>query len=275
MLELRYHKKTFLLPENYNELTGDQLLQVNALLLLELPLPVLRLKLLQVLLNIGQFSFFMLPADMKHRILYHNHSLSGYMVDEESKSAIEWLFEEKEHLTEQLLPVYNGYYGPKKEFDNLTVKEFHVCEIAYSDYLQERNEEHIDKLVAVLYRPAKKDYDFILDKDGDARIFFNPNELPYYTGIVSKWPAAAKMAILSFYDGNREYVKSLYEEVFNAPQEKGSADGEAGMYDVIRNLAGTKYGTFKDVEELLLHDVLHEIVSAIKDNQRLEQPITA
>lgn len=273
MLELHYHKKVFSLPENYNELTGKQLLQVNELLLLQLPLPVLRLKLLQVLLGIGQFSFFMLPADLKHRLLYHNHSLSGYMVDDASVSAIDWIINDN-NLTEQLLPVYNGFYGPKKEFDNLTVKEFHVCEIAYSDYIQEQTEEHLNKLVAVLYRPCKKDYDFTLDKDGDARIFFNPNELNYYTNIVSKWPAAAKMAIFSFYDGNREYLKTLYDEVFES-SGSSAAEGDAGMYDVIRNLAGTKYGTFKEVEELLLHDVLHEIVSAIKDNQRLEQQLPA
>lgn len=267
MVELHYHSNTFNLPENYNELTGEQLVKINALMQVEMPLPLLRLKLLQVLLQLNMYQFFKLDADCKHRILFYDRLEEEFLHnDEEEKTSIDWLFE-KNTLTEQLLPVYEHYHGPKKEFDNLRVNEFHSTEISYYDYLQEQKVEDLNKLVAALYRPCKPGYDFELDSDGDARIPFNANELDHYAAKVASWPMAVKTAILSYYDGNREYIRELYEDAFNSP-EAAEAEGDAGMYDIIRQLAGTKYGNFKEVEQLYLHDVLREIESSMEDNRR-------
>lgn len=260
MLKLHFHKKSFLLPENYNELTGEQLISVNKILLTGEPMEMIRLKLLRVLLQMNLYQFFRLSADCKHRILFE---------DETEVSRIDWLFD-KNTLTEQLLPKYERFYGPKKEFDNLRVKEFHVCEIAYYDYLQTGEDEHLDKLIAVLYRPAKDNYNFKKDPDGDCRIDFNPNELAYYMLFVSSWPVEVKAAILCFYDGNREFLRQLYDEVFVSGESSGEEE-QTGMYDVIRNLSGSRYGTFKQVEEMFVHDIMREIISSMADEKRQEE----
>lgn len=269
MVEFFYHKETLYLPESYNELTGEQLIKINALLLTEIPKPMLRLKLLQVLLKLNMYRFFKLDADCKHRILFYDRMEDEFLVnDEEEESSIDWIFK-KNTLTEQLLPVYRDMYGPRKEFDNLRVNEFHFAEICYFDYITHENIEDLDKLIAVLYRPCKKNYDFVKDSDADARIAFNANELAFYATKIAAWPMEVKTSILCFYDGNREYIRELYQDVFSSSEES-KAEGSAGMYDIIRQLAGTKYGNFKEVEQLYLHDVLREIESSMEDNRRQE-----
>lgn len=269
MVTLQYRKYKFYLPENFNELTGKQLISINELLLLNVPKYIVRLKLLQVLLGLRSLAFFMLPVDLKQRMLFYTKPAEDFNVnDDETESSIDWLFT-KNSLTTQLIPCYNGFYGPKTEFDNLRVKEFHVAELAYEEYIKTEAEDALNKLVAVLYRPCKNGYDHKLDYDGDARIIFNPNTLPHFTSIVSKWPVAVRVSIFQWYDGCREYIKDLYD-VFNGT---GSGEGEPGMYDIIRQLSGTKYGTFKEVEDMLLHDILKEIESSIADNERMEREI--
>jgi len=273
MVELHYHKKQFTLPENFNELTGEQLIKINALLLLKAPKPLIRLMLLRVLLNMSQYHFFKLDADCKNRLLFYDKLEDEFLSNEEDvETCIDWVFTENS-LTEQLLPTYNGYHGPKKEFDNLRVKEFHVTEMAYADYVKEESEDLLNTVVAVLYRPQKEAYDLVLDTDGDARIPFNSNEIEYYKKIVAPWPVEVKLSIFQFYDGCREYVKELYD-IFDQPSTSED-EAEAGMYDIIRNLSGTRYGTFKEVEDMLLHDVLKEIESSIKDNERQEEILNA
>jgi hypothetical protein len=276
MVELHYHSKTYQLPENFNELTGEQLTKINALLIAGLPKPMLRLMVLRWLLNISQYQFFKLDADCKNRMLFYDKMEYEFLNNhEETETSIDWVFTENS-LTEQLLPTFKAglflptFYGPKKEFDNLRVNEFHVCEIAYADYVKEESTELLNTVVAVLYRPCKGDYNHELDSDGDARVTFNPNQLEYWKKVVNDWPIEVRLSIFQFYDGCREYIKHLYSDIFSKPSEK-MEEVEAGMYDIIRNLSGTKYGTFNEVENMLLHDVLKEIESSMKDAERQEQ----
>jgi hypothetical protein len=269
MIEVYYHKKSYSIPESYNELSSDQLIQINKVLLTGEPKSLVRLKLLRVLLNMNLYSFFRLPADCKFRILFPDADTELFYtkIDDEIESSVDWIFNNN-NLTDQVLPFYKTFCGPKKEFDNLKVCEFHVCEMAYYDYINTNDVVHLNTLVATLYRPVKNGYDFLKDSEGDARIPFNPNELSYYTSVVSEWPLAVKLSILTFYDGCREFLKELYEEVFVTGESGESGNESAGMYEIIRNLSGPRYGQFKDVEQMNIHDVMREIVSSMAEAEK-------
>lgn len=246
-----HHKKYGPVPESYNELSGKQLIGIAGLFLVEMELDTARLKALQILLDKSFFTFAIIPADAKARMLQY----------------IDWIFE-KNTVTEQVLPLYRGLVGPKKEFDNLTLSEFHFAEQYYNELIKEGNDDALNKLVAVLYRQPKPEYNYQLDSDGDARQRFNANEVDHYGRIIAKrWPPAAKQAVLFFYDGCRQYLLDLYDEVFSGDS---GAENEEGMFGIIRGISGDKYGDIDKVEMLNIHTALSELTLQLKEAKKLE-----
>lgn len=244
-------KKYGAIPESYNELTGKQLIALAKLFLQAGDPGVMLLTALQVLLDKSFFWFALISSDAKARMMQY----------------ISWVFE-KNTLTNQVLPVYRGFVGPKKEFDNLTLSEFHHSEMYYGEYVADKDEEALNNLVAVLYRPAKPGYNYRLDSQGDARRAFNPNEVEYYADVVASWPAEVKHAILFFYDGCRQKLLEEYAEVFQGDSGEGS---ETGMFGIIRGIAeGGKFGDVDKVEGLNIHTALLELSMQLKEAEQLK-----
>src|SRR4051812_27747188 len=128
------HLKKIVLPENWNELTGKQLISMAALLSEGIKDPVLACdKALYILSDKSLFSFWRLPQLV--RAIAHVH--------------VAWIFEEQS-LTKQLLPVYDALYGPDSEFNNLQLAEFHHAEMACYRLMHEKDEEALDELIAIL-----------------------------------------------------------------------------------------------------------------------------
>lgn len=258
MLLFNEHTRNqFSLPENYNELTEEQIIRLSHLLTAEHDTAALRLRVLHCLMGKSKVAFFLLPMDTKD-FLMRNH--------------IAWVFDANT-LTEQLIPKYKEFYGPAKEFNNLTLSEFHWCEIYYRQLATGENKEQaLNNLVAVLYRPSKPNYNNRLNPDGDTRKPFNSHVIPYYSNTISKWPEDIKQAILRYYDGCREYIAALYDKLFSGTGDaQGDAQTDAGMFDVMRSLCGAKFGELEKVERINLHTALYEVEKTIEEAQALEQ----
>lgn len=250
MLLLRYHNKKYFLPENFNELTGKQLICIAAMMHSKVNQ---ERKTLQVLLNKRLLPFLCIANDAKARMLEY----------------IDWIFQ-KNTLTAQLITKHKGLVGPKSEFDNLTMGEFHFTELFYKQII-DGNESAVAKLIAVLYRKAKPGYDYKKDPDGDARCEFNANEVAYYAQIIErKFSPAVKTAIIMWYDGCRQSLIELYDKAFSAPGAQEDAES-FGMYDMIRNLSGDKFGTIKDTEKIFIHSAFVEVEKIMDDNERMER----
>jgi hypothetical protein len=242
----------------YNELTGKQLIAIASILNKEFPEDVAKLKILKVLLNKSLYTFSLIPLNAKAAMFEH----------------IGWVFA-KNTLTAQLIPSYTikgrrkVLHGAAGAFDNLTMGEWNACEIFYDQFIHKEGEgnEELDKLVAVLYRRPKKNYNVELDTDGDIRVAFNANEIDYHVNTVKHWPFNVKMAILFWYNGCRQHLKDLYD-LFDKP-----ADGDVtdpGMFELIRGLCGKHYGTFREVEGLNVHIVMRELEVLKKEAAEIE-----
>lgn len=243
---IHYNKTTIVVPGSYNELSARQLIAIASLLQTQETEEVVRLKALQILTGYGRWRFCLFDADMKARML----------------PLTDWVFKENT-LTDQLLPQYKGFDGPKGEFDNTTLAEFHFTEVAYQQFLTgEEKEEALNTLVAVMYRKPKFLYDKKRDKDGDSRLPFNANLLPYNSKKIACWPLSIKLAILMFYDGCRQHLAVSYEKIFRGGK---GGDHKAGMFGIIRGLAGTKYGDFDKVENLNIHTALNDIEEQMEE----------
>lgn len=236
------------MPENFNELTGPQLI---ALVKLMHAKGDQSLKTLQILLNKNLPSFLFIKLDAKDRML----------------PFVDWVFQENT-LTAQLIPEYKGFYGPKGEFDNLKLGEFHFTELFYK-LLINGDDIAINNLIAVLYRKPKRGYNKKRDSEGDIRRPFNSNEVDYYAKIIARWPPHVKNAILMWYDGCRQNLVELYDKVFSTAGE--DAADELGMYNIIRNLSGDKFGPIKEVEQIFVHHAFLEIEKIIEENEEAEK----
>ena len=255
MVEACYHNRTYLLPSCYNELSGKQLIKIAPLLAKKEDPAVIQLAVLRILLKMNRISFFFMPLDPKERLV----------------QLTEWIYE-KNSLTSQLLPKYKGFFGPKTSFDNITLAEYHCTEIYYSMLVNDKKEEALDALIAVLYRKAKNWYNHRLDPDGDCRKPFNENEIEYWASKIKHWPTPVKQAILLWYDGCRESLISLYPEVFRPAPNTDDTGSEKGMFQVMRGLAeGGKYGAFNDVKHLNLHTALMEMEQLVKEAEEMKK----
>ena len=248
-----YNEKEYLIAGEYNELTGRQLIKLSPLLKLNSVYDLtISLQVLQVLLNKSTTSFYFMSLDFRERALEH----------------VQWVFQ-KNTLTKQLLPEIKGFFGPKSNFDNLTLEEYHCAEIFYSELLEDKDPAALDKLIAVLYRKPKSFfYNQEKDSAGDVRMPFNEHEIDYWAKQISRWQPALKDAVLLWYDGCRQHLISLYSAVFTAPSDLPAKEdpGSRGMFGVIRQIAdGNKYGQFEQVKKLNIHTALLEMEQLIKE----------
>jgi len=252
MILIHYERRKYLMPENFNELTGAQLIRIARMLKAGI---MDELKLLRILLNKSRIKFWCIPLDAKARML----------------NLFDWVFAANT-LTAQLITSYKGYYAPKGEFDNLTLAEFHFTELFYKMII-EGNDDALNSLIAVLYRKPKRNYDFGKDVDGDARIEFNANLIEYNSKRIARlFSGEVKTAMMMWYDGCRQHLTELYNEAFSSPGAQETVD-EYGMYNLIRNLSGDRFGTIKEVEKVFVHTAFVEVEKIIEDNKKTEAEI--
>ena len=134
----------------------------------------------------------------------------------------------------------------------------------------ENEEAALNKLCATLYRPAKKNYDKIKNPDGDVRIPFNASEIEWNTRFVKRWPRHIKLAVLLWYADCKQLLFLTYPDAFDSGTNVQS-NMYQGMFGMIRSIAGGKYGNFKEVEIMLVHNALMEIVSAKEEEEELKR----
>jgi hypothetical protein len=262
MQDIHYQKKIFVLPDNWNELTGKQLIAISKILNHKNIKPeAAELQILKVLLQKSSFGFGFLKTDIKARLLPY----------------IQWIAETETPLTENLLPSYRKnifskkLFGAANEFNNLKMIEFHYTEVAYQFFINSNEEDYLNDLVAVLYRTKKENYNSNRDSDGDIRIEFKDAEIAYHKKIVSKWSMAVKHAILMWYVGCRQMLVEDYPLVYGGSNTADTSNYYAGLYTMMRSVAGEKIGTIEKVEQLNVHTAHLELTCIIEDAKKLEE----
>lgn len=248
MYIIHYHKnKCLSIPTQWNECKGKQACALAGIIHNSDNDDLKLLKALQVLTGKNKYNFFRLPVEVKH----------------DSLTYIAWVFKENK-LTNQLLPKYKKLHGPAKEFDNFKISEFHYCEMIYNRIVKEKDDSLIDLLVAALYREAKPNYDIQKNLLGDCRVAFIDTEVPYRSKKIAKWPKEVKLYVMLWYDGCRQYLQELYKPVFegNKATIKEYYDG---MFGIVREIAGAKYGTIEKVFEEHVHTIMTEMLYAKRE----------
>jgi len=256
MKSVQFGKKFYNVPECWNELTLNQLLKIVPMLFGEITFRQ-RLKIFRILTGLPWSRFVRLHPDEIADKLY----LSDFLF-------------EKITLTKMPMKRYRGLYAPGDSFCNLRGKESAFTDAYYNGVgvtqstLTVESIEALNSLVACLFRPKKKGYDMKLNSDGDCRVPFNANVVPYFSRKICRWPLNRKLIVYLWYTGCTNELVELNPKVF-------SSSGEVaiyGMWSVMRSIAKeAAHGDFSKVEEMYFPEIIMEINASINEAEKAER----
>lgn len=267
MITIELNKKSYSIPEKWDELTEKQLLQVMDILFIPgevegRPEYVL-LKLIQALTGASARVFSSWDVTEIEEYFY----LTTFLLKPDIQ------------FTKNILPAYKlshtNFYGPADFLDNLRMKEFTLTEDLYVRWYdsEKKDIESLNELIAILYRPAPSKYDFEKNPNGDFREAFNQNTSSFYArSYVSDWPVNVKLAIATWYGGCRTRIVANNPDVF----EGGEGDpARYGLVSVMLSVAETHvFGDFENVEEQYVNLIMMQLNETIDKGKRLERAST-
>jgi len=207
-------------------------------------------------IRIGQLYTFTGWPWKKFKNLTSEHL--AWIIGEEK--AVDWMFIKKNTRTVNPYPSVkvdskNKLYGPGNDFENLTIDELRYTDAFYLSFKSSGNIDELDKMLSVIYRNAKENFDPKSPKsDGDISEEFNNHTVDFRIPIIKNIPLPIKYTILFWYEGCRNVLQSDFKESF----ESGGSDNtpNLGWTGVINSIAGAEMGTVKEVEKRLIREVL-------------------
>lgn len=280
MKTIEINRKYYSVPENWNELNRQQLLQVMDLLYVQTySIEKALLKFVKILAGLSWWAFFRAPLTTVERYRFSIWRIRSswaeylFMSKVECTGLEEYMYLSEflltsNLLTKQVLKQYKGFYGPADGLSNLKMGEFIFSEHYYMKWAESREETDLDQLVAVLHRPAKRGYNFKKNAEGDPRVPFNENLCEYHSKKIGKWPLAVKMAVVTHYEACRQQWIEANPDVFGG----GVESAKYGLLSIMRGVA--KSGVHGDFDKVQYKEVpmilieLNELVHEAKEYEK-------
>lgn len=264
MVELKIDDIKFQVAENWNELNKNQLLWLAGHFhwLVSESTYEQKIKCFLALLNIPK---------MHLKKIKKVHLIDDLQMFELSKCA-DFLFgADKIDLTNNPMPEisvrFKKFYGPANGLSNISLAEFAYADLAFIDFVKNKKQESLDKLVAILYRKIAENYNpDRIDFKNDKRQPFNSYKITHNTKIITNLNVSYKILILIFYFGCRNQICKLYKNVFNPKVTSKAASLNLGFLEVIFELSGEKFGNIDETGQCNMHVALAYIENQIIKN---------
>jgi hypothetical protein len=264
MQTLEVHGNRYQLPGTWNEMTRLQLLDVLRILYgPESSLPT-KLRLLSVLGGVNLSVLLDLPA-VQCVQLYE---------------AVDFLFDEEQGLTQQLLPVLvlerrydrarTKWVGPGSEFRNLLFGEFIFADTYFQAWAKHQSAAALNLFLATLYRaqvPGLSPSD--PRWKGDQREPFNEHRIEHFAATLRHLDDAQKLAIVTWYRGCRRQLELEFPEVFGVHEsDAGGRQGSGDWGRVLRKLSGGAFGPVDTTALQNVRTLLAEMQDAAREYQK-------
>jgi hypothetical protein len=260
-------------PQNWNELTREQLLYIarnwegwKELAKAEQSLFRARSELMLQLCGLKK------RGDLKTLCQWMTKYGQQKTADIDLIALGDWVFE-KQDLTKQLLPKirvgwFSSVFGPGDRLNDIDIEEFSFAFAAYGSYMRTQKDEDLNNLVAVLYRPASDDF----HKTGDIREPFVVKKIAARARKISAVPYQYKQAVLLYFIGCMELLRKRYKHVFSGAKKEGEASG-APFYDTVMGMAGDIFGDLDKTNRTNVHLFLKRLDKLIEKqkNRRKKQ----
>jgi hypothetical protein len=260
-IKIKYGKRILNLqhPERFNECDEYQLRSIIELIVLnEIPIEERyedRIMLMQIFLkkNINKYVkdrwFQIMESIVSEGLILQLFELQNFIISENSFN--NWIIK-------QINTDDGVLYGPKDRFAYMQFGEFIVADMLFMQYLQSKQEDLLNKFIAVLYR----DKDIKAFGDDDMREEFKSGNLSARSLVIAKLDNITKQSILYNYYGIRAWLADKYKFVFPSEDpdtmEIKLGTDKGGWMSIRRHLAGDVLNLDK-VDHVLLHDVLADL----------------
>lgn len=175
-------------------------------------------------------------------------------------------------LTVNLIPKFKVsgtlYYGPANKLFNVTLSEFIHAETNLGRYEKTKETEHLDRVIAILYRPQDNKYDpDSPDYKGDRRTPFNDHRFEERAGKIRRLNHNLKLCIYLFYQGCQWWYRQQFPHVFG---RTAKTDNNLGFLNLVDALTGGDVTKTAEIHKTLLTDVMVHLERAAIENEILE-----
>lgn len=275
--------RSFSAPASWQEVTKEQLLFIIRLMNSGCPYDEIQFRMVVELFRIPEkkLTFFKYSRPARYRdycadLLTATEGLFDFLFDRIKTDESEIVVISKK-LTNQLLPEYQGFYGPTSGLSNVQIWEFTMAEAAFMDFVERKEPKHIDRLVATLYRPSRSDVDTWRASDRynlDDRRIFNDQLIERDMEAVKRWPQEVKELIFIFFFSCREALSASFPKLYrNRLKKKGS--GSASWTDIILQQARLEHKEAEQISErnmmIFLRQRELEIIDAEEQQDEIER----
>jgi hypothetical protein len=215
------------LPSTWNELTSNQFLFVSRLFQGKLTIADFKVRALLEFLSIKRKAFKRIDPEDAHFLC----------------ETLDFLTKEVS-LTRNVIPVIRSglrkYYGPAYTMTSCTFGEFTLASSVLDEYQKSGSEDHLDQLVAILYRPNKTLW-FIrkhFTDHQDPRVRLMNRSLKKRAGQMAKVDYCIKHSVFLFFSGILNSLTGLYPYVYRRKDEANDQDN--GWATLIISIADGK-----------------------------------
>jgi hypothetical protein len=166
---------------------------------------------------------------------------------------------------------YQNLIGPDDALQNCTFFEYKEAYAQWYQYQENQNEDHLNEMIAILYRPVKSFLQVqkrMKNFNGDSRetynVVTNPRKLQNRIRKVEKWPSHIKYGIWLWFTACMEFLRTGKPvidgiEIDLAILYKGEDGASAGigLTGILYSLAETGvFGGIRETGDSNLYDVL-------------------
>lgn len=286
--------KTIRYASRWDELTRCELLEISRLLLQNLSPAEFKLRLIYKILGLqGRILIynrkfyvikwpyrwlrtgFLINYGIKKGHIKRLSRQNAYFLSE----TLNWMFSIKEKeekttyrlsntLSRNLLPTLKAgpfnktLYGPGDYLKDTTAIEFAKAQVRYEGYVNAGEEQHLNGMVAALYRPGKK----------GKRLPYSDELTEKSAASIKGLPLKVRYAVFLFFQGCVENLKKDYPLCFHG-QPAGDEGEGYGWAGVFRALTEGKIADIDRVMELPIHTVMMDLNEKIKASRKLEEKL--
>ncbi len=203
---------------------------------------------------------------------------------EDVLNTLEWVFLGN-YLTKNPVPSIkvkgSRLYGPDTGLKNISISEFHFAEKYYNEYRRSADEQHLDKLIGVLYRAqGKQEHNNPNSTNfaGDPRTAYLPgSEVPRAKLIAESIKPHQRKCIVFFYEGCRNTLIKNWPMIFTKPNidkaENKVGSPNSGWLPVMRQLANNDLAQFDKIAGENIGLVFYFLTEAIREANRLKKKV--
>ncbi|MFZ4523500.1 MAG: hypothetical protein ACOYNC_17485 [Bacteroidales bacterium] len=195
----------------------------------------------------------------------------------------------KLNFTKNMIPeIWGRYYGPSDALIDITFCEYRIAHSYYAAYLESNNEDDLNHLIAVLYRPAKPWLwlrKLLSSFDGQVRVPFtskyNPLHLEARVKEIAKLPMAVRYGIFLFFSGCEQFLakgsvkvdgKEIDFSIIYQKEDDAEDSPDIGLVGILYSLSETKvFGSIEQTDNQNLYDIMIRLFQVIKQARAMEQ----